>query len=228
NLLYLGTEFNGWISIDRGLSWTKIEGMPTVAVHEFAQSPATGEVVVGTHGRSLWAFDATPLRQFTEDNLAQGAHLYTPAKKIRWRSQPTRASSGTRRFVGENPTSDALIWYSLSSRAKEVQLSILGVDGSAIYTFKEPSKKSGLHRMEWNLRANSSGDEPQEGRRRRGGRGVPNGNYTIELRVDGRSFIQSLVIAGDPDFPDMQAGPDEAEEEDEEGEYRVFEYGGDR
>ena len=39
--------------------------LPTVAVHDFA-FPAGGEVVVATHGRSLWVLDATPLRQITE------------------------------------------------------------------------------------------------------------------------------------------------------------------
>ena len=49
NVLYAGTEFAAWASLDRGANWLKINNnLPTVAIHEFAQHPTTGEVVVAT------------------------------------------------------------------------------------------------------------------------------------------------------------------------------------
>ena len=233
DVLYLGTEFNAWVSIDRGVSWTKVTGLPTVAIHEFAQSSATDDVVVGTHGRSMWAFDATTLRQFDAKALAAPARLYAPGKAVRWRSMPTRATSGTRRFVGENPPSGARIHYSLGERAKSVQLSILGAGGETLYAFGEDDleKKSGLHGVTWNLRQASSADEePQQGRRRRrrGGRSVPNGTYQVLLEVDGLRYTQALTIAGDPDFPELDTAREEEEEEHEEDEYELHGYDGDR
>src|SRR5207249_11400622 len=60
NILYIGTEFGAWVSVNRGGSWTKMNNnLPTVAVHEFAQHPTTGEVVAATHGRSLGLLDVT-------------------------------------------------------------------------------------------------------------------------------------------------------------------------
>lgn len=54
NLLYVGTEFGLYASIDRGGSWTRINNnLPTVAVHEVAIHPTAGEIVAATHGRSL-------------------------------------------------------------------------------------------------------------------------------------------------------------------------------
>src|SRR5262249_3223369 len=54
DLLYLGTEFAVWASLDRGKSWVKINNnLPTVAVHEIAIHPTAGEIVAATHGRSL-------------------------------------------------------------------------------------------------------------------------------------------------------------------------------
>ena len=56
NLLYCGTEFGAWVSIDRGGHWTRARGnFPTVAVHEIAVHPTAGEIVAGTHGRSAGA-----------------------------------------------------------------------------------------------------------------------------------------------------------------------------
>jgi photosystem II stability/assembly factor-like uncharacterized protein len=70
NLLYCGTEFAAYASTNRGGSWTKINNnLPTVAIHEFAQHPTTGEMVAATHGRSLWVVDVTPLRQLTPELL---------------------------------------------------------------------------------------------------------------------------------------------------------------
>ena len=55
NLLYLGTEFATWASVNRGQAWHKINNnLPTVAVHELAIHPTAGEMVAATHGRSAW------------------------------------------------------------------------------------------------------------------------------------------------------------------------------
>ncbi len=229
DLLYLGTEFNAWISIDRGLNWTKVSGLPTVAIHEIAQAPATDEIVAGTHGRSLWAYDVSALRQLTREALEAPAALLAPAPVTRWRPLPTRATSGIRRFVGENPASGAQICYHLAERAKAVELAILGAGGEVLYSFEEPEKKSGMHRVDWNLRRSgrSSGESSQGRRRSRGGRSIPNGTYQVLLKVDGLSYTQPLVIRGDPDYPEIPSQREE-EEEQEESEYDMEEYSGDR
>src|SRR5206468_325160 len=60
NVLYLGTEFGVWCSLNRGQSWNSLNtNLPTVAVHELAQHPTNGELVAATHGRSLWILDIT-------------------------------------------------------------------------------------------------------------------------------------------------------------------------
>ena len=63
NLLYAGTEFGAWCSLDRGKMWNKLgANLPTVAVFEFAQHPVNGQLVAATHGRSLWVLDVSALR----------------------------------------------------------------------------------------------------------------------------------------------------------------------
>ena len=67
NVLYCGTEFGIWASINRGASWANINGnLPTVAVHEVAQPTTASEIVVATHGRSVWVVDVNSLRQMPE------------------------------------------------------------------------------------------------------------------------------------------------------------------
>ncbi|MFO0957325.1 MAG: PDZ domain-containing protein [Isosphaeraceae bacterium] len=89
DLLYCGTEFAVYASIDRGRSWAKINNnLPTVAVHELAQHPTSGEMIAATHGRSLWILDVTTLRQMTPDAIKSPVTLFEPNTVVRWRAEP--------------------------------------------------------------------------------------------------------------------------------------------
>src|SRR5205085_7951404 len=131
NLLYLGTEFGAWCSLDRGKSWNKLgNNLPTVAVHEFAIHPTAGEIVAATHGRSLWVLDVSALRQIKSDNLDQPT-LFQPATAMRWRSEPAHGRTN-RRFVGQNPTLGAQIYYSLPKTAEKVSPKIVDIAGTTL------------------------------------------------------------------------------------------------
>jgi photosystem II stability/assembly factor-like uncharacterized protein len=199
NLLYLGCEFSAWVSIDRGQSWTQIKGdFPTVAVHEFAVHPIAGEVVAGTHGRSLWIADVTQLRQFSQETIAAPMHLYQPAEVLLWRTLPERGDTGPRRFVGTNPPRTASITYSLAGDAQSTVLTIRNLRGEVIKTFEAP-KSAGLHKINWQLDSDprsgteSAGAGPG-GRRGQTGRRVAPGDYLVVLQVDGREQSQVISI----------------------------------
>lgn len=197
NVLYLGTEFAAWVSIDRGQSWAKFNSnLPTVAVHELAQHATRGEIVAGTHGRSLWVLDVTPVRQFTKDALEDRATLMRPNTAIRWRRLPSRGDSGTRQFVGENPPDGAQIFYSLTSNAGDVTLRIEDVAGRLIREYEDIPSSPGLHMIEWDLRRQVRGG----GGRFRRGPMVDAGTYRVVLHVDDDTFIHPLVVVEDPEY----------------------------
>src|SRR5262249_25421057 len=120
NLLYLGTEFGGYASTNRGASWTRVNNnLPTAAVHEIAVHPTAGEIVAATHGRSLWVLDVTALRQMTADALKAKATLYRPNVVTYWKNEPERGSpygTGSRKYAGQNPLTGAQIYYSLTKK----------------------------------------------------------------------------------------------------------------
>lgn len=207
DVLYLGTEFAIWVSVDRGLSWTKLNNnLPTVPIHEIAQHATSGEIIAGTHGRSLWALDITPIQQMTKRTLAEPIHLFTPNTVIRWRTGATRGRGGARWFSGQNPPNAASIYYTLTDSAGAVELTIRDTDGRVIRTLGEPSTSAGLHRVSWDLRR-----DPPQGRRGRFRRGplVPPGQYRVVLRVDGMEFGRTLRVLGDPDDPLANFAADE-------------------
>jgi len=204
--LFLGCEFGAWVSIDRGQSWTRLKGLPTVAVHEFAFHPSSGEVVVGTHGRSIWIADVSGLRQFSQDNMGADAVLYQPNKVIRWQRGMERGSHGTRFFTGQNRANSTSLQYSLGKSARNIELKITDVKGDVVRDFEELESGKGLHTVEWDLRRASNNQSSRRGPGGRGGGGrrgfggstVPPGTYLLTLKVDGQTHKQTFELANDP------------------------------
>ncbi len=203
DVLYLGTEMATWVSIDRGTSWTKMNSnLPTVAVHELAQHPSSGEIVAATHGRSLWIVDISALRQFTPAKVKEGNHLYKPNEVIRWRRLPNAGSSGTRRFVGENPSADAQLHYSLGSDVQSAELEIRDISGRRV-ALLAGSNRAGLQKITWDLRrtAGATATSPGNSGGRFSGARVASGTYQVSLVIDGTAVVsESLKISEDPDY----------------------------
>ncbi len=194
NVLYLGCEFSAWVSIDRGESWTKFGGdLPTVAVHDFAQHPLTGDVVVATHGRGAWIADVTALRQWSVDAIKAQATLYRPNRVVMWRNGPTRGDNGPRQFVGQNPSRSAHVYFSLGENASQAKVTISDIKGRELVEFRDLPATKGLHHVEWNLRPANQG-------RGRGGGSLAAGDYLVTLNVDGDEQKQTLTIDSDPSY----------------------------
>jgi S1-C subfamily serine protease/photosystem II stability/assembly factor-like uncharacterized protein len=149
-LLFCGTEFGLWTSLDRGAQWTKLnDNLPTVAVHEVAMHPTNGEIVVATHGRSLWACDISALRQLSSEHVKEKIALFKPAEVVRWQSEPARGRTN-RRFTGTNPAAGAQLWYSLPQKAERVTLRVEDIEGRTIRELRG-STEAGLNRVAWDL-----------------------------------------------------------------------------
>ena len=151
DLLYCGTEFAIFASIDRGLSWTKINNnLPTVAIHEVAVHPTAGEIVAATHGRSLWVVDVGALRQMKPATVKSEAHLYQPHTVIRYRTEPSRGGT-TRRYTGESVPFGANIYFNLNKPAEKVSLKVVDAKGDTISELQRVPKEAGLHKINWTL-----------------------------------------------------------------------------
>ncbi|HEX5053961.1 MAG TPA: PDZ domain-containing protein [Planctomycetota bacterium] len=172
NLLFCGTEFAAFASLDRGENWVKFNGnLPTVAVHELALQPNGSDLVAATHGRSIWITDIGPLRQMTGEAVEAAAFLYEPTPVVRWHSEPSRGTgSGAQHFVGANPGRGAVITYSLTKAAEKASIRILDYTGSVVREL-EAKNEPGLHQVNWDLTARA----PQPAARGGRGAGGPGG-----------------------------------------------------
>ncbi|HVL13313.1 MAG TPA: PDZ domain-containing protein, partial [Gemmata sp.] len=160
DLLYCGTEFGIWVSVNRGGSWANLNNnLPTVAVHEVAQPTTASEIVVATHGRSVWVVDVNSLRQMparteragkdekTIDPLKDAVTLFAPAPATRWKldNRGFPYSRDVRKFYGTNPTRGATIDYLLNAKAKSVTLKVTDVTGNTVRQFQGVGTDAGFH-----------------------------------------------------------------------------------
>jgi hypothetical protein len=219
NLLFLGTEFAFWVSLDRGKNWTQFnQTLPTVAIHEIAMHPDVPEIVLATHGRSLWACDVSPLRRLTPKKLTSEVALLKPADIIRWRRSPRRGGTN-RRYVGTNPSNSARLWYTLPADVEKATLRIDNTAGDKVAELNGGTE-AGLQVVQWNL--------TQASRQRGRPTTVPNGDYRIALIIDGKEVAkQILSVKQDPtlspdaiseaEFRAVQRELEADENEDDEG-----------
>jgi photosystem II stability/assembly factor-like uncharacterized protein len=123
-LLFLGTEFGLWVSLDGGGSWMRwTAGIPTVAVRDMRVQRRESDLVIGTHGRGVFILDdVAPLREMGEEGmarvLAEPLHLF-PIPDAQQHEVAQGASSrfpGSGEFRGENPPYGAMITFSLHQK----------------------------------------------------------------------------------------------------------------
>ncbi len=228
DLLYLGTEFALFASINRGASWFKINGgtLPTVAIHEIAQPTTANEIVAGTHGRSIWVLDVTTLRQLKPAHFSplppgEGpgvrGDLFAPASVTRWQLDFTREGmfrTGTRHFVGQNPSRNATFDFTLGKKADKLSLRIFDLHGNQLRDLDVGKEKEpGLHRLGWDL---VTGSEPKDAKGKMPstpyGQPVKPGTYRVVLNVDGAEYVRTVTVEADPRSGRPGGAADEAEE----------------
>ncbi|HSL20497.1 MAG TPA: hypothetical protein VK886_03115 [Vicinamibacterales bacterium] len=157
NLLYLGTEYGFHVSLDGGKSWKRfMNGMPTVRVDDILVHPRDNDLIVGTHGRSIWIMDdITALQNLGEDATKADAMLLTPRPATIWLDDIRKRFNvaAAKHFQGENPEDGAVISYYLKGGGSDVTITISDVTGHVVRELKG-TNHAGLNRVRWNLRTN--------------------------------------------------------------------------
>jgi photosystem II stability/assembly factor-like uncharacterized protein len=145
NLLFAGTEFGLFISLDGGKRWTRFENnFPKVAVHDMVIHPTEHALVTATHGRGILIIDdITPLRQVNGDVLASSIHFFeTKPTILRDPGAGSNWFGGDGNFVGENPNRNAKIIYYLNKRHTFGKMSVEVYDQSGKLLRELPAGKS--------------------------------------------------------------------------------------
>ena len=203
DLLFVGTEFGLWISIDHGSDWAQFKpgNFPAVAVRDIALQVRDADLVLATHGRGIWVIDdITPLRHLTTDLLGREVAFVT-ARPVQQRIAGNGGwVEGDAKFVGPNPADGAVVTYYLRERHLfgSLKLEILGSAGNVIDTIPV-TKHRGLNRVTWPMRTKAPVVPPaaQLAPHATQGPRLPPGNYTLRLTKAGKVYEESLSIGMD-------------------------------
>ena len=121
DLLFLGTEFGLWVSLDGGRDWKQwSHGFPTVAVRGLVIHEREHDLVIGTHGRAAWIIDdISPLRTLNAELLSEAMHLFpiTDAQQHRIKQTGESRFPGTEEFRGETGEYGAVIHFTMNLKA---------------------------------------------------------------------------------------------------------------
>jgi len=117
NLLFAGTEFGLWISWDRGANWTAFKNnFPTVPVDDIELQATYNDLVIATHGRSIWIFDdLTPLEKMDSAVAFDDFTFFPPRNTNVWYINNRRWSAGQKMFIAKNPPAGAILNYYLKT-----------------------------------------------------------------------------------------------------------------
>ncbi len=118
NLLFLGTEFGLFISVDGGESWTRFTtGVPTVSVMDMAIQERENDLVLGTHGRSAYVLDDfSALRNLKESHFDQRLKILsaTPGQQYDAGQTPSTRFPGSGEFRAKNEPYGVMLTFMAS------------------------------------------------------------------------------------------------------------------
>jgi len=203
NLLFLGTEFGLYITIDGGANWSKFtNNMPAAAVHFIDMHAKTNDLVMGTHGRGVIIIDdISPLRELTQDVLQKNVHVFASEPMIMPEEGSFGGGSNGSQFVGPNRNTNAKVAYYLKKRHTfgKMTIEIQDKNGQKIQSI-DAKKKKGINIVTWNYRMML----PKVAKGKTFAFGgftsprVPEGTYTMVMTKGKTEYKHDIEVKYDP------------------------------
>lgn len=208
-LLYAGTEWGMYFSLDDGASWQPFQlNLPIVSIRDL--HVRDNDLIAATHGRGFWIIDdLTPLHQLSDEVASATHYLYQPKDSYRMQTGGRRPGKS----VGENHPNGVIFNYYMKevTDADMISLHLLEMDGDTIQSFDNQSKeknsklavKGGGNTFVWDMRY--PGFTAFDGMilyssPNRGPKAMP-GTYKAVLNVNGNAVTQEFTIIKDPRLP---------------------------
>jgi photosystem II stability/assembly factor-like uncharacterized protein len=231
NVVFAGTERALFVSNDTGAHWSRLTAnLPTTRYDDIVVQPRTKDLILATHGRSLWILDdASPIAAWSPAIAARRAYFFPTRRTTMLQYWDDVSNMAQGLYAGDNPADGAEFSYYLSRPAEHVRLTVRGRDGKVVRELTGSTLPGVVHRTTWDLRhvpppasagALGGGEEGGEG----GGGGVRRvdprlqlpvpahdigvrgpfvspGTFVVTLDVDGETTSRTLEVRADPMLP---------------------------
>lgn len=181
NLLFVGTEQSLMVSLNRGENWSQYKhpDWPTTPINDLALHPRDGDMVIGTHGRSIWTMPIGGLEEMTAENMAKDAVLTKPGP-VYLLGRVTRGDwSGDQDLVFPNSQPGTTIMFYSKADAGDAKIVISDAEGNAVGELTVAAK-AGLNAANWNA------NRPR--------RPLRTGDYRVTMTLGGKDYVTSVRV----------------------------------
>ncbi len=212
--LYVGTDGGLYVSLDGGASFTAFHGqraaadapvgpfsgaadgfhtatLPYAPVHDLTVQARDRDLVVGTHGRSIWIADLDLVSRLTPEVQSAPLHLFAPDTTAH------RTDWGDRGYTWSDPTESAVEIAYWTTETGAAQVRVLDAAGDAVRQWDDPAEP-GLNLVTYDLVSDRALDDEAAGEETGAFYLVP-GAYTVEVRLAGRTETAPLVVEAGPE-----------------------------
>jgi len=170
DLLFVGTEFGLFFTVDGGQRWTQLRGgMPPTQVRDLHIQKRENDVVMATFGRGFWILDDySALREVSAQALGEEARLFPLRHAYQftpWGLAPA-GSAGLATLGGNytfpNPPNGAVLTYHVGQVPVEGTSHVVRIFNSQGAQVQQITldRAAGLKRVEWNLRGTTGAPVP--------------------------------------------------------------------
>jgi photosystem II stability/assembly factor-like uncharacterized protein len=123
DLLFVGTEFGFWISINGGAKWIEMKsGIPTTCIYDIAIQERENDLVLASFGRGFFILDDyTPLRNFVASDLDKEAHIYPIKEGIMYNQTGGKYGQGHSYYSAPNPAYGVTFTYFIKDQVKTLK-----------------------------------------------------------------------------------------------------------
>jgi len=204
SLLFIGTEFGLFLSIDSGVHWAQFKGsLPNVAVRDLAIHPRESDLLVATHGRGIYILDdLTPIRALTPDILAKDIAMLPSRPSVLALAASEQRFDGSAEFEGRTLPETASIAYYQKKRHVFGDLKVEIFDNNGmLLSSMQGDKRRGLNRVQWPERAKPPKMPPAAGLVENEfvffGPQVQEGTYTVKLTKGKETYSSQVRLIPD-------------------------------
>ncbi len=216
-IVYVGTDGGLYLSLDRGETFSAFHGqraglgpeaeapgpfdgaddgassrtLPHVPVHDLVVQARERDLVVGTHGRSLWVADVGLVSRLTPEVMARALHVFAP--------DTTTASDrwGDRGYTWSDPSEPSLGLGYWTTAAGSARVRVLDGQGAVLREWTDAAEP-GLNLLAYDLRSDRALGDAEAGEDTGAFYLVP-GTYALEVRVGGQTGSAPLVVEAGPE-----------------------------
>jgi hypothetical protein len=206
NLLFVGTEFGLYITLDGGREWKQfMTGLPSVRVDDILIHPRDRDLIVGTHGRSIWiADDISPLEQMTPKVGAADVTLFEPRAAVQWKNDPqAQRHIKNVEFTGRNPQGGTAISVLAKSDLGQGHIDFL--ENNVVMSTMQVDIKAGMNRFQWPMTGIAGAADAAAAGGGRAGRGGGRRGGAADAAAPGTAAAGEAAAPAAPVNPDAAA-----------------------